>query len=77
MKAMRTFKVVHRDIKNANILLHFPRMVGMGSIDHSHGMRIAVESSNEDLDLSRPGAVTCKLADFGFSMVINDGDEVD
>ena len=24
IKVMRDFKVIHRDIKNANILLHFP-----------------------------------------------------
>lgn len=25
MKVLRTLKVIHRDIKNANILLHFPQ----------------------------------------------------
>jgi serine/threonine protein kinase len=56
MKAMREIHAVHRDIKNANILLHFEDSDDMDSS----------RSDSDDL----PPNVKVKLADFGFAVII-------
>ncbi len=56
MKEMSWLWVIHRDIKNANILLHFKN-------SSSHQVKYGYGSLRE-------GEVEAKLADFGFSTII-------
>lgn len=54
---MSRIKAIHRDIKNANILLHFP--------ENEYGTDI--DLGGEHLNLEK---VEVKLADFGFSTIL-------
>lgn len=56
---MNELKVLHRDIKNPNILLHFPKFQGRQE-----------KAANSEYKLSNPEEVIVKLADFGFSIVL-------
>lgn len=56
LKAMSDIHAVHRDIKNANILLHFPNQMHNG----------VNESYEEELPLN----FEVKLADFGFAIIL-------
>jgi serine/threonine protein kinase len=59
---MRDLKVIHRDIKNANILLHFPKLEKVDKFQYT------------ECNLTRAENVEVKLADFGFSTILNDGE---
>jgi len=57
MKEMNMLKAIHRDIKNANILLHFPNLTNI------------TNSDKQNMDLLKFN-VEVKLADFGFSTIL-------
>jgi serine/threonine protein kinase len=57
MKEMSNIKALHRDIKNANILLHFPDFDNLDI------------NTLDSIDLIKEN-VQVKLADFGFSTIL-------
>ena len=77
MKSMHELGILHRDIKNANILLHMPKInPSQGGFLHGNGQKLKgsklIRTVTEMLDTNSPGNITVavKLGDFGFATTL-------